>query len=206
MKNNNKIFVVLFLLFLGLCSGCGNPKKIKLVTSNSVILAFGDSLTAGTGANKNESYPAVLEKILNCKVINEGIPGETSGEGLLRLPAILKKYNPNLVILCLGGNDFLRKKGELNLSLNLEKMIQTIQENGADAILIGVPKPGIFLKTHELYNELSDKYNVPLQSKIIKKILTSPELKSDYVHPNRDGYRKLAIELSLVIKENSKNN
>ena len=172
-ETKNVIFLVLFC-FLSFFSGCGSNKKIKPVNSDTVILAFGDSITAGTGANKNESYPDFLEEILNCKVINSGVPGETSEGGLHRINSDLNKFNPDLVILCHGGNDFLKNNDETEVTFNLEQMILSIQESGADAVLIGVPKPGLFLKVPAFYKELSNKYDVPLQSKIIKEILSSP--------------------------------
>lgn len=74
------------------------------------VLAFGDSITHGYGVGKNDNYPSQLSKLLNASVINSGVSGEISKEGLRRLPGVLEKYKPNILILCHGGNDILRKK------------------------------------------------------------------------------------------------
>jgi len=98
------------LLYLLLFS-CGQEQpQLDKLSKDAVILAFGDSLTYGTGAKPAESFPVILEKLSNRKVINAGIPGELSSSGLDRFPEVLDKQQPELVILCHGGNDILRKK------------------------------------------------------------------------------------------------
>lgn len=101
--------ISLFSVIL-LVSACGDSApKLTPLQSNSTILAFGDSLTFGTGAPKNHDYPSHLAKITNINIINKGVPGETSSQGIKRLPALLDEHNPELLILIHGGNDLLRK-------------------------------------------------------------------------------------------------
>ena len=143
---NRNIFIIIMVFFFSLLfAGCDAGPKIAPLDQDSVILAFGDSLTRGTGAAKEQSYPAVLGQMLGHNIINLGIPGEVTSRGLERLPAVLDEYNPSLVLLCHGGNDFLRRHNQDETIRNLRSMIGLIREKGADVILIGVPKLGFGL-------------------------------------------------------------
>lgn len=165
------------------------------------MLAFGDSLTAGTGAEKAESYPAVLAELLRCRVVNAGVPGEISKEGLDRLPSLLQRHKPTLVILCHGGNDMLRKLDDPSIAHNIRAMIGLAQASGAEVILVGVPKPGLFLKAPSFYAEAAKTCNVPYAGKVLPGILSTRSLKSDMIHPNAAGYRKLAHQLAVFIRK-----
>jgi len=195
-----------FFSLVIVCGACDkSAPKIRLLNSDSVVVAFGDSLTAGTGAGKDKSYPAVLSDIIGCTVVNAGIPGEVTQDGLQRLPAVLHRYNPDLVILCHGGNDILRRYNESTTISNLNRMIDLTRKNGADVILVGVPKPGLRIKTADLYNRIADQHKIPYDSESIAKILTKPSQKSDTIHPNAKGYKILAAALAdLIMKSQSK--
>jgi len=194
--------ILLICLLMG-ALGCSRP-HIGRIDSSSVILAFGDSLTFGTGAEPNESYPSLLSERMGCRVINAGVSGELSAEGLLRLPELLDQYKPNLVILCHGGNDFLAHQDEALIQANLDGMIKLAKERGADVILIGVPKPSLILRSPDLYQDLAGRYSIPCDSKIIPKILSSPSLKSDYVHPNAAGYQRMADFIAELIRKSQR--
>jgi acyl-CoA thioesterase I len=192
-----RFFFLLCLVFL--LAGCSNP-EINKISEDSVILAFGDSLTAGTGAGKGKPYPQILKSFFDCRIINSGIPGEVTSEGLLRLPSMLEKYKPSLVILCHGGNDILQKKNHNQTGENLRKMIHIIQEKKIDLVLIGVPEPGIFLSAAPFYEEIAEEFNIPFQGKTLRKILLDPELKSDFIHPNGAGYEIFARDIAELVK------
>lgn len=145
----------LVLLTLTLVA-CSDEAKLSRLPADAVILAFGDSLTHGNGASRGESYPAVLEGLSGRRVINEGISGEVSEAGLKRLPALLDKHQPDLMILCHGGNDFLRKKDMGLLESNLQEMISLALSRDIDVVMLGVPKPGIFLSSAELYERVAE--------------------------------------------------
>jgi len=194
------MYRMLLLFLTALLCGCGGP-TIKPLSSDSVVLAFGDSLTAGFGADEEEAYPAVLSGLLGCKVVNAGIPGEVTGDGLDRLPALLKKHKPDLVILCHGGNDMLRRIDDASVTRHLRSMIEASQAAGADVVLLGVPRPGIFLKAPPFYGELAKTYGLPYDGKSLPKILSTPSLKSDQLHPNAAGYRRLAESLAALIRK-----
>ena len=135
---------MLCLLLLSL--GCGRHPRIAKLSQSSVVVAFGDSLTAGTGAGKTESYPSVLAGIIGCRVVNAGVPGETSSDGLRRLPTVLQQEKAVLVIICEGGNDMLRGQEDEVIRGNLNAMVSMARGAGADVILVGVPRPGLRLK------------------------------------------------------------
>jgi len=189
------------IALVALLSGCGGSPRIDRVTTNSTVIAFGDSLTSGYGAKANESYPSVLTELLGCHVINAGVPGETTSEGLQRLPDVLKENNPDLVILCLGGNDMLQKQPRERTKANLREMIKLIRESGSDIIIIAVPQPGIFLTAPDFYEELADEHGLPLDSKTIKNTLSKRSLKSDSIHPNAQGYKLIAENFLKLIRQ-----
>jgi len=190
---------LVLLVALAACSG-GQPKLARLST-DAVVLAFGDSLTAGVGANPSESYPAKLEALIGRKVVSSGVPGETSSEGLARLPAALDETKPQLVILCEGGNDFLQKLDEARAADNLRSMVRLARARGAQVVLVAVPKPGLLPSAAEFYAAVAKEFGVPHEENALRKILTDNELKSDLVHPNAAGYAKLAEAIAALLKK-----
>lgn len=173
------------------------------IPQESVILAFGDSLTEGYGANKNEAYPARLSKILNMSVINAGISGENSRQAAARLPILLDEIKPRVVILCHGGNDILKKYDLKETKQNLSFMITLIQSKNIDVIFVGVPS-GLFTDADNLYDELADEYNLIYDDNTLAKIIKTPALKSDQIHPNAEGYDLLARNLAKLFNDRFK--
>ncbi len=166
------------------------------------ILAFGDSLTYGFGASAAESYPAVLAEKTGRVVLNAGVNGETSAEGLKRLPALLRDRDIALMILCFGGNDILQKLPRTALKTHLRQMITLAQEKGIAVLLVSVPDIGLFgLSPLSLYEEVAEETGIPLLTGMLAEILAAPALKSDQIHPNAAGYQKMAESIYEKIKE-----
>jgi lysophospholipase L1-like esterase len=192
------------VLLLAACAlaGCGGgTPKLSRLPADAVVLAFGDSLTFGTGAQPEASYPAVLEKLIGRKVWGAGVPGEVSAAGLARLPSALDYYQPKLLILCHGGNDFLRKLGDAQAAENLRAMIRLSRERGIAVVLVGVPKPGLFPAPPDFYAEIAKEFGLPYEDASLKSILRDNELKADIAHPNAKGYAKLAAALAALLKK-----
>jgi len=180
---------------------CESEPQLKPLGPDAVILAFGDSLTYGTGAGREQSYPAQLQKLIDRTVINAGLPGEVSQQGVRRLPALLKQHRPDLVILFHGANDILRKLNPHTAKSNLQKMIMLIQQSGAQVILLAAPEFGLFLSAAPFYSELALENKIPLIDDALSDILLKPALKSDQVHPNADGYLVIALKIKTLLKK-----
>jgi lysophospholipase L1-like esterase len=180
------------ILLIGLLQGCFDTPSLDFVPEDGVILAFGDSLTVGVGAPQNDSYPSVLARLSQRRVINAGVSGEVTREGLKRLPVILEESQPQLVVLLQGGNDILKGKDIGLTKANLSAMISMIQDRGADVILIGVPEKKLFSDVAPIYKELAMEHNVVLLDDTLSDLLKNNKYKSDPIHLNGVGYQKLA--------------
>jgi len=201
MKFLAKIFLVL-LLFVVLVACDSKQEGITQLRPNDVILAFGDSLTLGVGARPELSYPRQLAIFLSRTVTNAGVSGETSAEGLSRLPGVLDKVEPKLMILCHGGNDILQKLDRNQLQANLRGMIIEAQQRGIAVVMIAVPQLGFGLQDVPLYKDLADELKIPLVPDALRKLLSEQQYKSDPVHLNGQGYRKLAEAVADVLAAN----
>ena len=170
-----------------------------------VIVAFGDSLTAGTGAPKAFSYPAQLSQMLGIPVINAGVPGETTSNALGRLPSILDHYHPDIVIVAEGMNDVLTGRKRDTIEENLVKMVNLIKKHGAKAVIVGVPDMELIelmiSSDIGLYEEVAQKTGALYIPNVFGPVLKDEELKSDHVHPNDKGYRKIAQKIYSYLRE-----
>jgi len=191
----------LALLLIALLAGCGKAPRLAPLGANDVVVAFGDSLTFGTGAKEEESYPVVLGQLINRQVVRAGVPGEVTAQGVQRLPHVLDEYRPQLVIVCMGGNDMLRRSDLAQTKDNLRAMLTTLRERGIAAVLIGVPRPALLAGAPEFYEELAKEFAIPYEGGIVKDVLYSADTKSDPIHPNAKGYRRMAQAVAELLRK-----
>jgi acyl-CoA thioesterase-1 len=196
-----KHYFLLIGLVLMQITACSSGPKLPPVPPGSLIVAFGDSITYGTGAAAGESYPAQLERITGRRVVNAGVPGEITAEGLARFAGVLASEKPALVIICHGGNDILRHLDLRQSAENLRSMIRQAKEGGAAVMMVAVPALGLSLTPPPFYAEIAKEAAIPIEQKALGKILGKGSLKSDYIHPNAAGYRKLAESIAELLKK-----
>ncbi len=194
------LLIVAALVWLAACSEPA-PRLARL-TDDAVILAFGDSLTYGTGAAREQSYPSILQQMSGRHVINAGNPGEVSRDGLTRLEEVLAQTQPDLVLLCHGGNDMLRQYDVNETKHNLRRMIELARQYNAQVVLLGVPKPKLFaMRAAPIYREVAEELKVPLQTDILPEVLGDSSLKSDTIHPNAKGYRLIGEAVHKLLQK-----
>lgn len=187
-------------------TACGSKGKERPLPAGSIVVALGDSITQGVGASEESSWPALLARSSGWRVINAGVSGDDSAQALARLPALLREYKPALVIVSIGGNDFLRRQPSSATRANVAAVLRTAKESGSRAVLIGIPKPtvgaalGVF-SDHELYRELAKEYDVPLLSGAWGDVMKQSRLMSDQIHPNAAGYAEFAARLEKFLRK-----
>lgn len=199
----SKTLLILFLAILTV--GC-SQKSLSPIDEGSNIVAFGDSLTFGYGASPNESYPEKLKSKINRNIINEGVNGNTTEDGVSRINEVLETYSPSLIIIGLGGNDMLRKVDEETTKNNLRKLIDISKTSGAEVILLATPRPSIMaalgsLNDAEFYEDIAKEKEVPLIENVYSELLSKPQYKSDPIHLNAKGYDMVAENIAKFLKE-----
>ena len=197
-----------FLLFLIVHTGCARPTLANLDSGGSAIICFGDSLTAGEGATAGHDYPSRLSELLGREVINAGVGGDTTESALKRLESDVLRRDPLLVIVLLGGNDFLQKASREATFRNLEEMVHRIESHGAMVVLVGV-QAGLFGDAYRSdYKQVAQKYHADFIPNILQGIFTDARLKSDEIHPNDAGYERMAQRIyktvSPLLEKNAK--
>ena len=170
------------------------------------MLALGDSITFGTGADSATAYPAQLASLSAWNVINAGVPGDTAAQAAERLPALLIEHKPTLVVISAGGNDFLRRLPTNETEAALRSAITLARDTGAQVLLVAVPQPsigaalGAGLSDHPLYAKLAEDLRLPLHANGWSKVLGDAKLRSDQIHANAAGYRAFAEGLAATLR------
>lgn len=203
-SNHRWLLALLCCLALGL-GGCTPRPRLTNLAAGSTVLAFGDSVTFGYGAAAGEDWPSLLARASGWKVINAGVSGDTAEAAGQRLPALLDEHRPALVIVELGGNDFLHHRAQKAVKEDLRRMLATIRAHGAQAVLVAVPEFSVgALITNKasdapIYAELAQEEKLPLIADVFSQTLSRPELCSDKIHPNAQGYRQMAAGIQAAL-------
>lgn len=204
MKLIGFIGILVITLLLG---GCSKPPQLSSVPPGATVLAFGDSVTYGTGAAKGEDWPTLLASKTGWRVENAGVSGDTAEAGKERIQGLLDEHRPALVIIEIGGNDFLRQRAQKAVKEDIRGMIQAARKSGAQVAIVAVPAfsllGAISRKPSDspIYQELGDEEKTPVVSDVFSTILGQPELCADQIHPNAKGYAQMASGIHASLKE-----
>lgn len=182
-----------------LLNGCVKREIKNIDSKGTNIICFGDSLTFGYGVGGGEDYPSALAKMLDIPVINAGIDGDTSTEALKRIGSDVLNRKPLLVILEFGGNDFLRKVPKEVTVDNVRQMVREIQKAGAMVAVVDI-SAGLFLRDYRiLLSRIARQDQAIFVPAVLSGIITDPTMKSDFIHPNGEGYKLIAERIHRAI-------
>lgn len=188
-------------------AGCSrSTPKTRPLASDATLLCLGDSLTFGYGAAAGASYPDQLQALTGHVTQNAGLNGDTSEGALARLPALLGANTPGLVLISIGGNDFLRKLPVERTRAALSQLVRTAQAT-TQVALIAQPRPELMaaamgsLNDHAVYAEVAGETGVPLFEGGWSHVLSRAELRSDQIHANSEGYKVFAERLAGWLRQ-----
>jgi len=197
---------LLLVVCMATCNwGCTkHSAEVQAIPAGTTVLVLGDSISYGTGAEHGtQDYPTLLARKTGWQVINAGISGDVSSGGLSRLPSLLAQHRPRLVVVELGGNDFLRQMAPARIEDNLRSMVHLVQQADAVAILIAMPEVSLAgrLHDHPLYARVAEETGALLVCGAVSGVLSDGRLLADPVHPNAEGYRQLTEVLVKQLRE-----
>lgn len=196
----------IFLLSPLVLAACGRKAKFSPLPAGSTVLAFGDSVTYGTGAQPGEDWPTLLAAATGWRIVNAGVPGDTAEAGKERIRGLLGELKPALVIVEIGGNDFLRRRPAPLVREDVRSIVRQAKVAGAQVVLVAVPELsllGALTRRPDdaaLYAEIGRDEQVPVVADVFSDILARPELCADQIHPNAAGYRKMAEGIAAALR------
>lgn len=202
-----KYYVVLCILCATLVAACSGQAKHTAIPKGATVLILGDSLSYGTGAKEGEDYPTLLAKATGWQIVNKGIPGDTSAGGLERLPELLTEYQPQLLIVELGGNDFLQQLPKSQTETNLKTILSLAKAQNVKTILVAIPEFNALraavgkLADHPMYEAIASQTATPLIADVFSEVLSDRALKADQVHPNTAGYLKVNEKIHKALQK-----
>jgi lysophospholipase L1-like esterase len=182
------------ILAAAACSRDGGEKTLQ-----GPIVCFGDSLTYGTGAPPGRDYPSQLSKMIARPVINAGVPGDTTAGALRRLERDVLDRSPAFVLITLGGNDLKNGVGVEAAYRNLKRIVSTIQDRGARVVIGGLNFPLADRGYGRMYRRLAEETGATLIPHVLEDIMGRPGLMSDPIHPNGDGYARMAAAFESAL-------
>ena len=186
------------LVALVLVAGCRKASITNARPSGANVIAFGDSLTAGYRVAEGEGWPERLSAIVGRPIVNRGVSGDTTGDGLARLERDVLDGDPRIVLVCLGGNDMLRRMPADQQFDNLRAIIRRIQEKGALVVLIGTEGYKVLSPVDygERYEALARETGAVYVPDLLKGVLMDPSLMLDQIHPNARGHEMIARRIA----------
>jgi len=200
-RRNIAIAAVLVLIVLWVLWPSPYSRVANLGSAGANIIAFGDSLTAGYGAATGEDYPTKLSALIGEPVINAGVSGDTTESAMARLDNDVLARNPRIVIVGLGGNDFLRGVPIATTEANLRTIVRKIQAGGAMVVLLGFKFPSLQVDYGDMYKRVANDERCLFVSGVLAGILTDESLKSDAIHPNAKGYALMAKRIAGPVEK-----
>lgn len=194
--------LVAIAIFLPLRGRFGRTEIANLLTADGPggIVVLGDSLAAGTGAGPGESWPERVGEALGCNVVNAGVPGNTTADGLARLGPLLDA-KPRIVVVELGGNDFLRKLDRAQTERNLDSILEKVVAAGAIPVVTGLELGAFVDEYGPVYARVARRRGAVLVPDLLGGVLGSPSLMADPIHPNAAGYRVVASKVETALRE-----
>lgn len=189
-----------------LAGACTRPGEERLAPG-SVVLALGDSITAGYGIARDQAWPTHLAARSGWKIVNAGVSGDTTSNALERLPDLLETHLPKLVIVEIGGNDMLRRMDLRQSEANLLAIVDLARERGARVVLLGIPRPSAIgaatgrLATAEFYAGIAKRSRSMLVEDAVADVLSDAALRLDPLHPNEEGHRRLADLIGRAFRD-----
>ena len=204
LHRQSSAYLIVLTLFIGLAT-CGEPQRFTTLPCGATVLAFGDSITFGVGADAASNYPNQLAARTGWQVVNAGISGDTAREARTRLAPLLAQHQPELVIVELGGNDFLRQQRPAQVKGFLQTIVREAKTSGAMVVLVAVPRLSMLratvgaLEDADLYEQLAEEEQVVLVPDVLSSILSDESLRADAIHPNAEGYAVLTEGVMTVL-------
>lgn len=184
-------------------SSCGNSlNNIKNLQAGAgdQIIVLGDSIASGYGVSETESFPSILSRLLKLPIVNRGVAGNSTADGLNRLQQDVLSASPWLVIVELGGNDYLRRIPQSETEQNLRQIITQIQAQKAIVVLLGI-NTGAIDQYQSMYANLAKETQSYLIPQIFTGILDNAQYRQeDVIHPNAAGHQKLAERVATALK------
>ncbi len=191
-----------FVIFFGwLLWPTRYDRVMHLDSRGHEVIAFGDSLTAGYGAQPGEDYPSRLAAAIGVPVINAGVSGDTTEAALARAKAEAFDGDPRIVLVGLGGNDFLQGVPIATTERNLRTIIHIIHGRGAMVVLLGFRFPSLSASYEKMYANVAKEEHCLLVDDLLDGILSNPSLKSDEIHPNARGYQLVADRIAAPLRK-----
>lgn len=197
-----KLVAVLLVILIGVAGYFYfKPDKVtNYPSSNSTIVAFGDSLIAGVGSTGDGDLVSLLSQKTGRSIVNLGNSGDTTEDAIKRLPDVIDQQ-PKVTLILLGGNDFLRKVNRKQTFDNLRVIINTIQSTGSVTILLGVRSGVLGGSADSDYKKLAKETGSLYVPDVLDGLFGRSDLMSDAIHPNNAGYQIIAEKVYPILKK-----